>query len=137
MGLHKGPGESSKEKKGGNVQNDHREAGGRVWMQGHDTTLRYHSASWLKSFKFLPQLSKCLGLDFPSQGLMSLSNGFVPTHLGFLECGIILHMHLCIPKTDGLSVFEAASCLETMKQVGGNKPSLRMSRRGRSVTNSI
>ena len=84
-------------------------------MQGRDTTLRYHSASWLKFFKFLPHLSKCLGLDFPGQGLMSLSNGFVPNHLGFLACGIISHMHLCIPKADRLSVFGAASCLETMK----------------------
>ena len=119
-------------REGGNVQNHHREADGRVRMQGQDTTLRHHSAPRLKSFKFLPQLSKHLGLDFPSQGLMSLSNGFVPNCSGFLACGIILHVHQCIPKTDRLSVFEAASCLETRKQVGGNKPSLRMNRRGRS-----
>lgn len=84
----------------------------------------YHTEGCImaKVFKLLPLLSKCLGRYFPSQALVYLAHGFLPTHLRLLACGIILRMHLSIPKANRLSVFGARRSLGTMKQVSGNHP---------------
>lgn len=90
-----------------------------------------------KVLKLLPLLSKCLGRYFPSQALVYFAHGFLPTHLSFLTRGIILHMHLSIPKANRLSVFGASRSLGTMKQVGGNHPARGQVRGGEFLTNSI
>lgn len=86
--LHVGPGDPSKEVRGESVQNDSREEGRCLRVEGLGSVTA-------KPFKLLSGLSGCLWRYFPSQGLIYLTDGFLPTHLRLMAHRAPFHECIC------------------------------------------